>query len=459
MQEDIIAALATAAGEGAIAIVRVSGFGALELAAKVFRPRRAGLAVAEMENHRLTLGWVVDEQGDMLDEVLLAVMRGPRSYTGEDCVEINCHGGPVASRLCLERCLEAGARLAEPGEFTRRAYLNGRLDLSQAEAVIDVIRSRSAQAVKWSVRQLSGENAGVYNDLEEKLVRLNALVEASIDFPVDVGDINHHEFGQLLEAVDKVLEKLISNAEKAAVYRDGIVAVICGKPNVGKSSLLNKLVKKDRAIVTDIPGTTRDLIEEYLYVKGIPLKLVDTAGIHFTADLVENLGISKSREMIEQAQIVIFVLDAESGCDEDDRALLAQVPAERTIVLINKEDTGEGNIPSLLMDELRRKYRLIRGSVREDRGIEELENAIEDLALKDAGGSAGLPGMISLRQKMALKSCQQYVSNMRSELGVATLDCLGVDAWGAVEAIGGITGHQLREAAIEMIFREFCIGK
>lgn len=459
MQEDTIAAVATAPGEGAIAIIRLSGPGALRIAGEVFTPRRHVNDAAFLEDRRLSLGWVVDEQGSRLDEVLAVAMRGPQSYTGEDCVEIDCHGGMVASRLCLERCLRAGARLAEPGEFTRRAYLNGRLDLMQAEAVVDVIRSRSALAVKWSVQQLSGENLQVYNDLEERLVELNAFVEASIDFPVEVGDIDNEHIALLLKHVQNLLDKLLSNAEKSGIYRDGIQVVICGKPNVGKSSLLNKLVKKDRAIVTEIPGTTRDVIEEFLYVKGIPVKLVDTAGIHMTEDLVEKIGISKSRAMIDNADIIIFVLDAASGYEENDRTLLAELPGEKIIILINKDDIGGGQFDSRIIEELKVRHRLIRGSVKAEKGIEELENAIEDLALQDLQESAGMPGMISLRQKQALERCRAYIVSMQAELGRATLDCMGVDAWGAVEAIGEITGRQLREEAIDRIFREFCIGK
>ncbi len=459
MKDDTIAAIATAAGEGAIAIVRLSGPQAIQIAGRIFYPRSSSITVDKIANHRLVLGWVHDSSGEKIDEVLLSIMRGPHSYTGEDCAEINCHGGAAASRLCLESCLQAGARLAEPGEYTRRAYLNGRLDLQQAEAVVDVIRSRSEKALKMSVQQLAGENMQIYSELEDHLSRLNALVEASIDFPVEVGDIDQADVRNLLNTVEQMLNKLIRQAERASVYRDGIQIVICGKPNVGKSSLLNKLVRKDRAIVTDIPGTTRDVIEEYLYVKGIPVKLVDTAGIHITEDVVEKIGIDKSRQMIRTADAVIFVMDASKGYDEEDRELLATLEPGRALILINKEDLGEQQIEETVLERLSRDYHVIHGSVIEETGIEELENAIEALALKEGAETAGLPAMINIRQKNGLQACREYISSLQTQLGLASLDCMGVDAWGALDAIGEITGHKLRDESMDRIFYEFCIGK
>lgn len=459
MIEDDIAAISTPPGEGGIAMVRLSGSGVIEKMDKLFRPHLEGRLLTERPSHSLTLGWMTDDNNEVIDEVLISVMRGPHSYSGEDVVEINCHGGFLPARRCLERVLSAGVRLAEPGEFTRRAYLNGRLDISQAEAVIDIIRAKSDKGMRLAQQQLSGLNVRYVNHLEEGLTRINAILEASLDFPDEVGEPDYDEVDERLQEVRDSLDALINAARRAEIYREGISIAICGKPNVGKSTLLNTLLRKEKAIVTEIPGTTRDIIEDYINVRGIPVKIMDTAGIRATEDRVEKIGVERSREVINAADLVLFLLDVESGITEEDREIFAQIQTRNIIILVNKEDLMEKNIDTASLAELFPGLPLIRGSAREEIGIDELEESIENLVLSGQTGSDNLEIMVSTRQRQALERARQHVIDVMQSLREAPLDCLGVDLGGALEALGEITGKNLKEEAINRIFHDFCIGK
>lgn len=459
MFEDDIAAISTPPGEGGIAIVRLSGSGVIEKMDHLFRPRRAGTALAGRPSHSLTLGWLTDNSGEIIDEVLVSVMRAPHSYTGEDVAEINCHGGFLPARRCLERVLQAGFRLAEPGEFTRRAYLNGRLDISQAEAVIDIIKAKSDKGMRLAQQQLSGMNVRYINDLEDGLTRINAILEASIDFPDEVGEPDYDEIDGRLQEILRNLDFLINAAHRAEVYREGVSIAICGKPNVGKSTLLNTLLRKEKAIVTEIPGTTRDVIEDYINVRGIPVKIMDTAGIRSTEDRVEKIGVERSREVINAADLVLFLLDVETGITAEDREIFRQIQAENLIVLVNKEDLVEKKIDQPSLNDMFPGLTIIRGSAREEIGIDELEESIEQLVLSGETGSDNLEIMISTRQCSALERARQHVMDTCHGLREAPLDCLGVDLGGALEALGEITGKNLKEEAINRIFHDFCIGK
>ena len=348
---DLIVAIATPPGEGAIGIIRLSGQGAIELLANIFRPYKSDADIGARKNYSLSLGWIIETNGEKIDEVLVSIMRAPHSYTAEDVVEINCHGGSVAIRRCLQRCLQQGARLAEPGEFTKRAYLNGRLDLSQAEAVMELIRAKTERGLKLALQELEGKSGQVIAELEEHLLHLNAMVNASLDFPDEVGDINQTEAIDILQELIAKMDHLLQAAQRAEVYRDGIQIAICGKPNVGKSSLLNALAQKEKAIVTEIPGTTRDVIEEYINIRGIPVKIMDTAGIRVTQDLVEKIGVERSKESIAKADLVILVLDFGSGISSEDMDIFNTIPPEKLLVLVNKEDIAVKEISQAELEE------------------------------------------------------------------------------------------------------------
>lgn len=459
MFDDDIAAISTPPGEGGIAIIRLSGNAVIEKASKIFLPRREGVDIKKKSGYSLTLGWILDEDGDYLDEVLLALMRAPHSYTGEDTVEIHCHGGNLPARRCLEAALRQDIRIAEPGEFTRRAFLNGRLDASQAEAVIEVIRAKSAKGMKLALKQLNGHNSEYIHTLEDRLLKLNAMVEASLDFPDEVGELEYNKAEEIIVTLLAVIDRLLRAGDRADIYREGIAIAICGKPNVGKSSLLNVLLKKERAIVTSIPGTTRDIIEEQLNIKGIPIRLMDTAGIRVTEDIVEKIGVERSQEVIREADLVIFLLDLGTGITAEDLAIYKDIKNRNLIILANKEDLEEKNITEAELRQYFPEVKVIRASAKEDRGIEELEDTVENMILGGELHSDDLEMMINLRQREALLRAREHLQDALQVMQTVPLDCLGVDIWGALEALGEITGKNLKEAVIDRMFNDFCIGK
>ncbi len=460
MRDDIIAAIATPPGEGGIAIVRVSGEGAIEKIDRLFQARVKDKKLQDQKPFTLTLGWIKSEDGDIIDEVLASTMRAPRSYTGEDMVEINCHGGLLAARRCLQRVLDTGIRIAEPGEYTRRAFLSGKMDASQAEAVIDIIRAKSDRGLRLAMKQLEGKNSEYVGQLEELLMEANMLVEATIDFSEDVGELNYPRVRELLERTRTGIEKMLRAGELGDVYREGISVAICGKPNVGKSSLLNALLRKERAIVTDIPGTTRDVIEEYISIKGIPVKIIDTAGIRATADIVEQIGINKAQEAIRNAELVIFLLDIEAGMTEEDRMIYRGLEnQERVIVLVNKDDLQAKNITA---HDIRQEFPgldVIWASIKEDVGMEELAEIIAKKAVAGLVDIDQLEFTVNLRQKENLLAARKYIQEALDAMEQVPLDCLGVDLQDAMASLGQITGRDLKEESIERIFQEFCIGK
>jgi len=459
MNNDTIVAVSTPPGEGAVGIIRMSGNGALNIADRIFLPYNRDVSLRERRNFSLNLGWILAADENRIDEVLIGIMRAPHSYTGEDVVEINCHGGGAALRACLQRCLDLGARLAEPGEFTKRAFLNDRLALEQAEAVLEIIRAKTERGLQLAVKQLSGRTGRFVAELEERLLGLNAMVDASLDFPDEVGDLDQEEARMILMETIGTIDSWLEAARRAEIYRDGIELAIVGKPNVGKSSLLNALSRKEKAIVTDIPGTTRDIVEEFINVRGIPVKLMDTAGIRATEDLVEKIGVEKARELISQADLVVLVLDFEAGIAGEDMEIFQHIPAEKRLVLVNKEDIERKAISE---EELADKFssaRVIRASIKEDYGLDELENAIEELLLPGTQKADGLEIMVNMRQKYALLKSRDFAENALQQIGVVSLDCLGVDVWGALESLGEISGRSLKEEVLDRIFHDFCIGK
>lgn len=459
MFSDDIAAIATPPGEGGIAIIRLSGGGVIEKASKIFRPHRQSVDIRKKDGYSLTLGWILDHEGEAVDEVLLALMRAPHSYTGEDVVEIHCHGGILPARRCLETVMRHKVRIAEPGEFTRRAFLNGRLDASQAEAVIEIIRAKSEKSMKLAIKQLSGHNSEYIHLLEDRLMELNAMVAASLDFPDEVGELEYKRAEAIMLKCQELIDRLLRAGKRADVYREGIAIAICGKPNVGKSSLLNVLLRKDRAIVTSIPGTTRDIIEEQLNIKGIPVRLMDTAGIRATEDLVEKIGVERSQEVIREADLVIFLLDIGTGITDEDRAIYREIENQKLVVLANKEDLEDKNITSADMNKYFPGVKIIWASVKGEQGMDELEDSIEAMVLGGELQADDLEIMLNLRQREALLRARQHLEEALEEMEKIPLDCLGVDIWGALEALGEITGKNVKEELLERMFHDFCIGK
>ncbi|WP_242848915.1 tRNA uridine-5-carboxymethylaminomethyl(34) synthesis GTPase MnmE [Syntrophomonas palmitatica] len=350
-------------------------------------------------------------------------------------------------------------RPAGPGEFTRLAFLNGRLDLSQAEAVIDVIRSKSDKGMRLALRQLQGTNAHYIAALEDGLTWINAMLEASLDFPDEVGDPDYDEIRQRIDAMLDQLDKMLAAAKRSQVYYEGVSVAICGKPNVGKSSWLNILLQKEKAIVTDIPGTTRDVIEDYLNIRGIPVKLMDTAGIRASEEPVEKIGVTRSYQVIEQADLVILMLDAAAGVTPEDMKIYELIDRDRLIVLVNKEDVREKKLDEKALRELFPGVKIIHGSALEMTGLTQLETAIEEAVLSGQLETDNLELMINARQQSLLERAHRHLQDTRAALGSVPLDCLGVDTMAALEALGEISGKNLKEEAIDRIFQEFCIGK
>lgn len=459
-QDDTISAVSTAIGEGGIGIIRLSGPQAIEVADQIFNGI-SGRRVRDIGSFQAGYGHITDPRtGANVDEVLALVMRAPRSYTREDVVEIHCHGGPVPLRRILELTLLHGARLAEPGEFTKRAFLNGRLDLTQAEAVIDVIRSKTDASLKMAVGHLSGQLSERIREMRHEILRMIAHLEAAIDFPEE--DIEQIAAGEVSEFVQPLLAKLdalLASAQTGKILREGLQTVIIGKPNVGKSSLLNALLREKRAIVTDIPGTTRDIIEEYVNIRGIPLKIVDTAGLRETTDIVEQIGVEKAREFVDSADLLLLLLDASAPLTPEDRDVLALLPGRQAIVLVNKSD-----LPNLLeVDEVQQLIedrQLIRISVLEGNGLAELEQAIVDrvyggLIIQSEGSFVN-----NVRHSNLLQVAKDRLTDALASIdnGMPP-DCVVIDLRAAWETLGEVTGDTVGEDIITQIFSQFCIGK
>lgn len=457
--EDTICAVATAAGEAGIGIIRVSGDKALKVAETLFRS--AGKRkIAEIHSHEAVYGHIIDpaKPTETIDEALLLVMRGPHSYTAEDVVEFQCHGGSVALRRVLELAMTAGARIAEPGEFTKRAFLNGRLDLAQAEAVMGVIRAKTDQSLKQAVRHLSGELSQKITELRKALLALIAHLEATIDFPdEDIDQVEDAMISETIAGVEKQVELLLRTAHSGKMLKDGMNTVIIGKPNVGKSSLLNAFLREQRAIVTDIPGTTRDSIEEYVNLKGIPLKIIDTAGIRETDDLVEKIGVKKTKELLIQADLVLLLLDSSRPLSDEDQEIMKLVKDQQGFVLLNKTDlpqlTGELEITKFLT------WPVISMSLVTGEGIEKLEEQIVSLVYGGAV-SAEAAFIATVRQEECLEQVQLHLgAALNAVQDGLPVDCSIIDIKNAWEKLGEITGETVGEDLIDQIFSQFCIGK
>lgn len=466
--KDTIAAIATPIGEGGIGVIRISGIMAIETADVVFRTA-SRVPVTGLPSQTAHYGFAHDHSsGEIIDDGIITLYRAPRSYTGEDSAEIACHGGLVPMRKVLEAVLNAGARLAEPGEFTKRAFLNGRLDLAQAEAVLDIIRARTDEALRVARRQMDGALSLRVRMLREDMIGIMARIEASIDFPDDVDEPAKEWVKESVSNAVLNTVELLKTADRGRIYREGIQAVIIGRPNVGKSSLLNALLRESRAIVTPIPGTTRDIIEEQINIRGIPVKTIDTAGVRDTDDIVEQMGVDRARKMADQADVLIMVIDAECGMTDADKEIIGEFSKKKIIIDINKVDlireedacAMAENIGLWADENAGSDVRVIQTAVPVNEGIGELEDAIADTVL--TGEIPLCDGVIvsNIRHRQALQDARASLENalQTTETGLP-IDFISIDLKAAIGALGYITGETVTEDIIDKIFSEFCIGK
>lgn len=454
---DTIAAVATALGEGGIAIIRVSGDKSLELVDKVFKAVN-GKDMFSMKPYTMRYGHIMDINEEVLDEVIVSFMKGPKSFTAEDTVEINCHGGVISTNAVLQEVIKAGARLAEPGEFTKRAFLNGRIDLSQAEAVMDIIAAKTELSMKSAVRQSEGRLSTEINRLRQEALNVLALIEYAVDFTEDEEDVDPSINVDVKTGVEKLIsevEYLIKSADEGKLIRDGLSVAIVGKPNVGKSSLLNVLLNERRAIVTDVAGTTRDVIEEYINLDGIPVRIIDTAGIRETEDVVERIGVEKSKEKIDEADLVIFMLDTSRALDDEDKDIINHIKNKKYIVLLNKVDL-ERKIDDKDIENLDNRIEI---SAKDAIGIDQLKVKIKDLFFSGNIDTESLM-VTNTRHKQALYRAIENLENgldgiNRNEF----LDLISIYVMSALKALGEITGAEVEEDLVNKIFMEFCCGK
>ncbi len=456
-ESDTIAAISTPLGEGGIGIIRLSGSEAISIVSKIFHSLR-GINLSDVKTHTIHYGFIIDPAtGEKIDEVLVTVMRAPHTYTREDVVEINCHAGFITLKRVLDLVIEYGARLAEPGEFTKRAFLGGRIDLSQAESVIDLIRAKTEQAQKIALEHLSGRLSQKINELRDSLMMVCAHVEAYIDFPEEeIDGMTAEEIIGEISRIKNEIKYLIDGYEEGKIYREGLTTAIVGKPNVGKSSLLNALLMKDRAIVTEIPGTTRDIIEEYVNIKGMPLKIVDTAGIRQAHDLVEAEGIKRTLRAVEVAELVLLVLDSSRPINSLDEEIINRISGKKVIVVINKKDikNKEFQLPESLEDKPMVEISALTGE-----GIEELKELIFNTTITGRYAQEGLV-VTKLRHKQALDKALDALNNaINSFKENEPIEITAMFLRDGLSFLGQIVGAVTTEEILDLIFSEFCIGK
>lgn len=458
IMETTIAAISTAMSASGIGIVRMSGPESMDVISRIYRSKNGGKNIKEVKSHTIHYGYIFDGE-EVVDEVLVMVMRAPRTYTGEDTVEIDCHGGVYAMKKVLETVLRNGAQIAEPGEFTKRAFLNGRLDLSQAEAVMDVIQAKSAVALKSSLQQLKGSVLRAIKEIRSSILYQIAFIESALDDPEHISLEGYPE--KLRKIVDEEYEKvetLLKSADDGRMIQEGIKTVILGKPNAGKSSLLNFLVGEDRAIVTDIAGTTRDTLEEYISLHGINLRIIDTAGIRETEDVVEKIGVGKAKKMAEDADLILYVVDSSLPLDENDREIMELLGGRKSIVIYNKTD-----LESVVdIKELKEKTGspVIPVSVVEETGITELEETIKKMFFRGEISFDDEVYITNARHKTALEEALESLKMVREsiETGMSE-DFFSIDLMSAYESLGKIVGESVGEDLVNEIFSRFCVGK
>ena len=455
---DTIAAIATGTTNAGISIIRISGTNAVSIADALFVSKKNNKKLSEVKSHTLHYGTIVD--GDiMVDEALVSVMKAPNTYTTEDIVEINCHGGMIVTKKILDLVLTHGARIAEPGEFTKRAFLNGRIDLSQAEAVIDIIHATNEQAVKNSVRQLNGNLCRKIKEIRDSVLRDTAFIEAALDDPEHISlDGFTETLQEHTEENLKEIKKLLKNAEDGKIIKEGIRTVILGKPNAGKSTLMNVLVGEDRAIVTDIPGTTRDTLEELIQVKGIVLRIIDTAGIRHTQDTVEKIGVERAKTEAEGADFVIYVADASRELDENDEAVISMIQEKKAVVLLNKSDLSMKVTKEELEEKTKKQVFLI--SAKEETGMDAFAEAVESMFYQGLIDKKEEVFITNLRHKQALLETKESLEKVLESLALdMPEDFYSIDLMNAYQMLGEIIGEAVDEDLVDTIFKEFCMGK
>lgn len=462
-----IAAISTAVTDSGIGIVRMSGKRSIEIADKVYRGKK-NKRLCDQKAYTIHYGYITDGD-DIIDEVLVMLMKGPHSYTGEDTVEINCHGGTYVIKKILDVLIKYGARPAEPGEFTKRAFLNGRLDLSQAEAVIDVIQSKNEYALKSSLSQLNGSVKKVIINMREKILYHTAYIESALDDPEH---IDMEGYGDILKPVIddimKDIQKLIRSFANGRIIKEGINTVILGKPNVGKSSILNMLIGEERAIVTDIAGTTRDILQEYIQLQGISLNIIDTAGIHETNDVIEKIGVEKAITHAEESDLILLIIDSSMPLDENDKKIFEYINCKNTVILLNKSDLNQVTG----IEDIKKAFLLINSSVKEfqipvleisaknGQGIDLLEDTLKKIYYDGEISFNSEVYITNIRHREALKdaytSLERVIEGILSDMPE---DFLSIDLMDAYEALGNITGETIGEDLIDEIFSKFCMGK
>lgn len=462
---DTIAAISTPLGEGGISIVRVSGPDAIEVVDQLYKGKKR---LSTVDSHTIHYGHITrlaDEtnETEILDEVMVTVMRRPKTFTREDVVEINCHGGLMSVKRILNEVLRAGARLAEPGEFTKRAFLNGRIDLSQAEAVIDLIRAKTDRAAKQAMGQLEGKLSRAIRPLRQQILELLAAIEVNIDYPeYDADEVTPELVIKEGQTIRTGIQRLLRTATQGKILREGIDTAIIGRPNVGKSSLLNALVQEKKAIVTDIPGTTRDVIEEYINVRGIPLKLIDTAGIRETDDVVERIGVERSEQALSEADLLLLVLNNAEPLTAQDERLLQLIENQKAIVVINKTDLPRKLDLSMVKEKIADKGEipLILTSMTEETGIEELEDVIVDLFFSGSFAADDAVYVSNVRHIRLLEDALESIEEaIRSAEDRIPIDMVQIDLQRAWELLGEIIGDAVSEDLIDQLFSQFCLGK
>lgn len=456
--EDTIAAVATAYGEGGIGIIRISGEKSFDILNDIFE---FGGETDKIISRRMTYGKIVDkENNSIIDEVLAVYMKGPKTYTAEDVVEINCHGSTVSLRKTLALVLRKGARMAEPGEFTKRAFLNGRLDLSQAEAVIDIVKAKTDKSFDVAISQLEGGLSLKIMEIRQKLLDLLVDITVNIDYPdEDIEELTYDKLEENIMLIGDMIEKLLSTASTGRMIREGIRVAIVGKPNVGKSSLMNGLLREARAIVTEIPGTTRDTIEEAVSIRNIPVYLVDTAGIRDTSDKVERLGIEKSKEAFNNADFVIFIIDGSRELSKEDIEIAQHLEGRKSLVLINKNDLPRAFDNDAVMN-LIPDAQIIETSLLNEEGIGDVEDFIERLVY---GGEISQKGSMMVNNVRHIELLEKSRDSLRDALNMTVakeaLDFIEVDVKNAYERLGEIIGETVSDDIIDEVFARFCLGK
>ena len=461
MKTDTIAAIATAMTNSGIGIIRISGEDAFTVIDRIYQSKNGKKKLSEEKSHTVHYGYIVDDtkENKIIDEVMVLIMRAPNTYTREDTVEIDCHGGVLVMQKILDTVVCHGARPAEPGEFTKRAFLNGRIDLTQAESVMDVISSKNEFALKSSISQLQGSLQKEIKELREKIIYEIAFSESALDDPEH---INIDGYGQKLKTVaeecKEKIEHLLDTADNGKILKEGIDTVIVGKPNAGKSSLMNVLLKKERAIVTDIAGTTRDVLEEQMNLNGITLNIIDTAGIRDTEDIVEKIGVDKAKDYLVNADLIIYVVDSSTPLDENDEKIMEMIKDRTALVLLNKSDLDTVTTEEMIASHLDQK--IIKVSMKENQGVDELENAIKELFFHGKVELNDEVYITNARHKAALSNAKDSLNMVLDSIAMEMPeDFYSIDLMNTYEELGNILGESLGEDLVNEIFSKFCTGK